>query len=172
VASEPERLYWDTNLFLYHLNTNNDKGYLPFLDDMLAQATRGGVQIVTLVVTMTEVAFIDADFANNRAFASEAEIDRMWKMYPAILPLPLTEEVAVAARAIKRWQVKNRIRISKDLTMMDILHLGAAVDAGASRIYTAEDEWDILAPAVNIEIRRPDAHPMQLDLLRQQPDNA
>jgi len=167
--NEPKKIYWDSSIILSHLNRDGKAEQLPYIAAMVSEMDAGQWTVFTSVFSSPEVAFIEADLANNREFASEVDIDKMWAQYPKMRPILFSEDIAKVARGIKRWQMKNHITISKDVNMVDIIHLASAMDAKVAEIYSGEGGWSAFQRYVKIPILKPDARPLQRSLLPEEP---
>jgi predicted nucleic acid-binding protein len=161
-----QRVYWDTNLFLHHLNATDIDGNLDSVRAILEDARQGRVQIFTSYLAGAEIAFITADLVEAPAFAHEADIEALWHMYPAIVPVPGNMDIARLARSLIRWRVQqNRtgMHVPK-LSVHDIVHLATAVYAKVDEIHTCETQWAAYAIETNIPVLRPKDHYSQPSL--------
>lgn len=140
MASRPNRLYWDTGVFIEFFNKDPYSPYLAAIKDLHARAKRGEFQICTSVISISEAAFIDPAEFRNGVFVGghEDELDEMWADYPAILCVNIDPYVALQARAMKRWAVTKHIgRVEPD----DLLHMSTAMYLKVGAVHTLDARW-------------------------------
>jgi predicted nucleic acid-binding protein len=140
VASRPNRLYWDTGVFIEYFTNDPASPYLDAIKELHTRAKRGEFQICTSVISISEAAFISpAEFRNGLFVGGhEEDLDEMWADYPAILCVNLDPQIAQQARAMKRWAVTKHIgRVDPD----DLLHMATALYLKVGAVHTLEKKW-------------------------------
>jgi predicted nucleic acid-binding protein len=146
------RLYWDANCFLSYINGIPDR--LPDLDALLAEASRGEVEILTSTISMVEVAFGQAEQDNKQLDPGvEAALNELWTPSSPIELVEFYPQIAQRAKDLMRsglpmgWQLKP----------MDAIHLATAQHFEATYIHTYDDKLDRYAADIGIPIVRPTA---------------
>ena len=140
MASRPNRLYWDTGVFIEFFTNDPDSPYLPAIKELHARAKRGEFQICTSVISISEAAFVAPAEFENGVFVGghEDELDEMWADYPAILCVNLDPHIALQARAMKRWAITKGVgKVDPD----DLLHLATALFLKVGAVQTLDKKW-------------------------------
>jgi predicted nucleic acid-binding protein len=132
MLNKQSMVYWDACVFQSYIEGIPDR--LPVLDAML-QAVQHNQQsvIVTSTVSITEVAYVSAERANQR-LRSEVEqaIDTLWAQRDVIWLIEYSEHIAKEARQLIRASVTKGWRLRSH----DAVHLASAKHLGVARFYT------------------------------------
>ena len=141
----------DANVFIAFLA--NEVRRAPVVASLLEDAERGRIELLTSVLSVTEVAFLASDHASGGA--PSAEEDTIAELWVPESPVKLTEismRVAERARDIVRMARRSDM---KGVKPPDAIHLASAEVHGCQHFFTYEGEttreqWEHwVAPAVN-----------------------
>ncbi|MDQ3410738.1 MAG: PIN domain-containing protein [Chloroflexota bacterium] len=125
------RIYWDAPVFLDYVNGDLEK--LPVLDALRDRASpRGDIEIVTSVLSITEVAFGHLD-QTGRQFDPriQATIDALWTD-PILAPVECYAGIAFEARDL----VRSARRAGTDLKPADAIQLATARRVSVTEFHT------------------------------------
>jgi predicted nucleic acid-binding protein len=113
-------VYWDACVFLSYINGHAER--LPQIEGVL-QESGSLIQIVTSVISITEVAFAKAEQDGAALLAEEEEkIKKLWEIGSPIETIEYYELLAEDARALMRAGVP----LGFSLKPLDALHLATA----------------------------------------------
>ncbi len=77
MPTDAARVYWDACVVLSYINADSER--LPVLGELLAEARRGKVRIVTSTLSVVEVAFAAEEQRRQAPDpVTEAQIDALW----------------------------------------------------------------------------------------------
>lgn len=156
VALKP-RLYWDSSVFIEHFNDDPKGRWNREIRTQLDFAKRGRIQIVTSVLSMTEVVFVKPLEYEGKRFVGghQVEMDKLWNDFPAILTIRMDPRIARLARDIHRWGKHLQI---KELGGADYVHLATAMyTKGVGAIHTRDQYWFPYEKYVKLRITYPEA---------------
>jgi predicted nucleic acid-binding protein len=149
MPANAQRAYLDANVFVALIQ--NEDGRADVVQGVLEDARLDRIQVITSVLTVTEVAFAaDEIAAGGLSAAGEASIDRLWEPASPIRVVDASMATSRKARELVR-EAKNR---QFTLKPYDAQHLAAAALHGATCVFTYENErtrqkWsDLLGIAV------------------------
>jgi len=131
MADRRRLVYWDANIFLTYIE--DTPGRLPALDALLASAATGhNVAIATSAVSLTEVAFAEAE-KRSRALDPdiEAAIEALWNS-PGITLVEFDPVIGRAARDLVRGSIITR----PGLKPIDAIHLATALSIQVTEFHT------------------------------------
>lgn len=133
-ANGVERAYLDANVLLALVQ--NEDGRADVVQGLLEDARHGRIEVITSVLTVTEVVYAADEIAgeNLDAEASDA-IDTLWEPASPITVVDASMVTSRKARALIR-EAKNR---GFKIKPYDAQHLAAAVLHGATRVFTYEN---------------------------------
>jgi predicted nucleic acid-binding protein len=151
------RIYWDASCFLDYVQSNPQ--WIATLRTLLDEANvHGSIEIVTSVLSVTEVAFTAMERADRAlSAAEESRLDRFWSASPGITLVEFNERVGRFARAIRR---EDMVRRWKGYRTPDIIHLATAQYAGVTEMHTTDALLHRYGPIVGFPVRYP-ATPQQ-----------
>ena len=162
MTNSPRRAYLDANVLIAYLANEPSRG--PVVASLLEDAERGSIELLTSVLTVTEVAFVASDHASGDD--PSAEEDNIAKLWVPESPVKLTDvsmRVAERARDIVRTARRSEM---KGVKPPDAIHLASAEVHGCQHFFTYEGEatreqW---AHWVALAVDEPYTHNPQLDL--------
>lgn len=150
MSANPNRLYWDSCVFLDYINANPD--HLPTIDALLAQATRGEIIIMTSVVSITEVSFAQVEKTGGFEQAHADRIDDLWTDQNVVRMVDFFPALAYRARNVMREVIGG----GGKLRPMDAIHLASAVHAQCSVLHTYDVGLIGLSGRFSIVIKEPE----------------
>lgn len=130
---KPPRIYADACVWLAYVS--NETPRADAVQAILDDARKKKVELLTSVLSITEVAYIPAD--NVDPCVSEGQIDQLWTPASPITLVDLSERVAREARSVIR---SARRREVGGVRSADALHLASAELHGCSRFFTYEKQ--------------------------------
>ena len=152
MPNKPDRLYWDTCVFLAYINGEVDR--LPIIDGLLAEAQVAKVHIVTSVLTIAEVTFAAQELENHE-LAPEVvdQIESILNDRSVVTLVDVTPAVARRARELQR----NGKFSGRSIRPMDALHLATAVTLSPApvEIHTYDTGWPRWADVLGLPIVEP-----------------
>ena len=116
----PERIYWDSCLFLAYVN--EEPGRVDVVSDLLASSSTGELTVYTSDLSRVEVAF--ATLEREQKVLSrdiEARIDRLWEGEVA-----MTVEFNAAIARLARSFIRQAVTVGRSLKPYDATHLATA----------------------------------------------
>ena len=146
------RIYWDANCFIAY--TQGEATWLPVLRALLEDANiHGSIEIVTSVLSVTEVAFGAMERVSRVLNPEEeARLDRFWSNSAGIKIIEYNERVARYAREIRR---EDLARGWKGYRTPDIIHLATARYINAVEIQTTDSKLHRYSSVLGIPVRYP-----------------
>lgn len=136
-----ERLYWDSCVPLSFINGTPER--LPVIEEIFRMARRGEVELLTSVLTQTEVAFGASEQAGGQLDAAvEEKIDGLWTPSSPLKPVEFYDLVARDAMGLIR---RGLAQGWGKLKPPDAIHLATAQRVGVDRFHTYDDrllKWD------------------------------
>jgi len=156
MASRPNRLYWDTSVFIEFFNADPVSPWFISARSLLAAAKKGRFQICTSVLAITEVAYVrPLEYLGKRFVGGhEEELDKMWLDYPTILTVRCDDHIARTARDMLRWAMLKQIRLVQN---PDLVHIATAMFLKAGQIHTTDKNWFLYSEYAGIPIGYPEA---------------
>ena len=76
MTNSPRRAYLDANVFIAYLA--NEAGRASVVASLLEDAERGRIELLTSVLSVTEVAFVASEHASGDPDADENAIAQLW----------------------------------------------------------------------------------------------
>jgi predicted nucleic acid-binding protein len=150
--ASPRTHYWDSCVALVYVNAD-DPVRLKNVEEMLDDAARGEILLITSVISVAEVAFGALERTARALDPSiEERIDTLWA---PIGPIRLVEchlLITEDARDIQRSGVGDGWT---GLKGADAIHLATAQRQGVDEINTYDPGWPKWSPKVGIPIREP-----------------
>lgn len=134
MPAEPDRVYFDANVFLAYVS--GEEGRAATVEALLIAAREGDLVALTSTVSVVEVAF-GAEEKAQRVLesATELAIDELW--HPTS-PVTLVEPSVLVMREARDLIRKNLAGGGARLTPLDAVHLASAVRFRADRFFTYE----------------------------------
>ena len=153
----PKRSYWDACVFLAWICKEPDRADV--IDALLDSAGNGAIEVVTSVISITEVAVSASEKTSNILSASElARIDKLWT---APSPVKLAEchaLIAVDARDLMRKTVGDGWKLRPP----DAIHLSTAVRLGCQEFLTYDSKLFKFESLVGMPVKEPFADRLAL----------
>lgn len=145
------RYYWDADVLISYVA--GIPGRVEILDDLLADAEKKQAEIMTSVLTITEVAYVNAEQAKKKLDpATEAKIELLWHPDSPIKLVEMHEGIARDARGL----IRKAVAKGWGLRSADAIHLATASRLGVTEMHTYETKklprW---TPLVGFKIREP-----------------
>lgn len=127
-------LYWDADVILSYADENHAARW-PVLDAILLQSAnpRGSHQLMTSVLSITEVAYVVSELTGGLDPTIEAKLDGFWQPDGAIQVCELYPAIARQARDLIRFAVEQHIR---RLRPADAIHLATAMAMDVTEFHT------------------------------------
>lgn len=144
-------VYWDANVVLSYLDGDDDRFAL--LDGMLEDAEQKAIEIVTSLISITEVAYA----AHERLQAAldpkvEVVISNLWLPRSPIRVIEVHRNITNAARDLIRESVS---RGWTGLRAHDAIHLATAQREGVAEFHTYEERLDMYSAVTGFTVCRP-----------------
>jgi predicted nucleic acid-binding protein len=146
----PPRVYWDACVFLSYVNEYEDR--VRDIEDLLAEAERGDIEIITSTTSIVEVAF-GASEQRQAALSDETEA-RINKLWEPASPVNMVEFHTLIAEDAQRL-VRSGIPEGWSLKPMDAVHLSTARRMGADAFHTYDGPLKKWAARVGYPIGEP-----------------
>ena len=149
MTNSRQRVYLDANVIIAYLA--DEAGRASVAAALLEDAQRGNIELLTSVLSVTEVAFIASDHASDASNADESAIKALWSPGSPIRLTDISIRIAERARSIIRIARSKGMRSVKPA---DAIHLASAEVHGCDRFFisereTARAQWDELAAPVS-----------------------
>lgn len=135
MTNSPRRAYLDANVFIAYLA--NEAGRASVVASLLEDAEHRRIELLTSVLSVTEVAFVASEHASGDSDADENAIAQLWIPESPIKLVDLSMRIAERAREIVRASRKSNMRRIKP---PDAIHLATAEMNGCDRFFTYEAE--------------------------------
>lgn len=153
---ESPRLYRDACIFLSYINGISER--LPDIDAVLEEARQKKVEIVTSSITITEVAYGALEQGALDSTIDE-KINKLWIPPSPVQMVDFYRSIAYKAKGLMR---RGKLE-SRKLKPMDAIHLGTAVQVGATELNTYDGDLLKWNPYVTeLAIRHPVPNSPQL----------
>jgi len=140
-------IYWDSNVFIHYIEETPT--YNQILGELLRQAGRNEVEIVTSTLSIAEVAFHAEERNRNRLDPTvEGKINNLWADRSVVHLIEFNQLIAYEARDLIRESISNGWT---GLKGADAIHLAFARRLRAEEIHTCErhNKWTKYAPYVS-----------------------
>ena len=128
--------YWDACVFLSAINGNDDRVHI--IEAILEDCDLGNVEVYTSMLSITEVAFAEAEKA-TKILNSEVEknIEALWLPPSPIKLVEIHEFVLRDARKLMRLAIEKGF----SLKPADAIHLATSQRLDINAIHTYEPRW-------------------------------
>ena len=141
------RVYLDANVLLAYVADEENRA--DTVQSILEDARQSRIEILTSVLSITEVAYVQTDAGDELSSESEAAIDELWKPASPITLVDVSETVVREARSVIRRAKRAGVRAVRSA---DAIHLASAALHACDRFFTYENEstrrrWDTLIKA-------------------------
>ncbi len=141
------RVYADANVLLAYVG--NEAGRADTVESILEDARESRVELLTSVLSIAEVAYVQSDSSSDFSSAGDAAIDELWKPASPVTIVDISETVAREARGVIR---NARQRSIGRVGAADAIHLASAQLHECDRFFTYEHEnmrqrWETLIGA-------------------------
>ena len=158
MAGKPaKRSYWDSCVFLAWIK--GEPGRATHVDALLNEARKGQLEVVTSVISITEVA-LAAPAKEPGAVDAEVlkKIDALWQPPSPVKLAEFHRLIAVDACDIMRRAAAQ----GRSLRPPDAMHLSTAARTRCDEFLTY-DKLSAYAPLINIPISEPDSGTLPFD---------
>ncbi|MCH7983151.1 MAG: PIN domain-containing protein [Chloroflexi bacterium] len=138
MPDELSQVYWDASCFSSYINGH--AGRVDTLDSVLEEArtSKGGLEVVTSVVSRVEVAYsLQEDQQRQLSDDEEARIAKFWADNSVVKTVELYDLIVDEARGLIRQVMPSRLRLKP----MDAIHLATAKRLGVREIHTYDKKW-------------------------------
>ena len=130
------------------------------LDTLLAEAHNGALEIVTSILTKTEVAFTAMESLQRATTVEEeAKIDKIWTANRGVKIVEYNEIIALRARDIRR---EDMVRGWKGRRTPDIIHLATACYMQVVEMHTTEPGLHRYGSVIGFPVTNPIASQLRL----------
>jgi predicted nucleic acid-binding protein len=156
----PKRSYWDACVFLAWVNKEPDR--VGVVDALLDSAGDGVIEIVTSVISITEVALAAPEQAAKVLSAAElARIDNLWKPRSPVKLAECHVLIATDARELMRKTTGDGWKLKAP----DAIHLSTAVRLGCQEFLTYDSRLFKFDSIIGMPVKEPfaDRLPLQFD---------
>ena len=160
MRARPVRAYLDANVLIAYVA--NEDGRAGIVQSVLDAARDEKIELLTSVLSITEVAFVATDEADDPVGSEEA-IDQLWVPASPIHLLDISTRIAREARAIIR---QSRSLGTKTVKPADAIHLASASIHDCDRVFTHEKEAtrDGWAELIGLTVAEPFLDEPRLDI--------
>jgi predicted nucleic acid-binding protein len=152
------RSYWDACVFLAWIN--DESGRATVVDSLLRSAWAGELQIVTSVISVTEVALAaDEKQSGSLSSATLAKIEKLWEPPSPIKLVEVHRLIATAARDLMRQATPSGLQLKPP----DAIHLSTAPRVGCDEFLTYDPKLQKYAGQIGLPVREPISATLPLD---------
>jgi predicted nucleic acid-binding protein len=156
-GDRPMRSYWDACVFLAWIN--NEPGRASVVDALLRSTRAGDREVVTSVLTITEVAFAAAEKQGALSPAELAKIDNLWEPPSPIKLVEVHRLIAHDARQLMRQGAPDGLALKPP----DAIHLVTAKRAACEEFLTYDPKLIKYAGMIGLPVREPVSDELPLD---------
>ena len=151
MPGKPPRIYFDADVLLSYVDEDVDR--LPVIDELFRQARAGAIEIVTSVLSQTEVAFGASEKQSGALdSAVETKINELWKPASPVKMVEFFPAIAHEARSIMRRELDAG---RSGLKPPDAIHLATAERAQVDEFYTYDKALRKHRASVSFPIKEP-----------------
>jgi len=146
----PRRVYWDACVFLAWIN--GEPGRVGVVDALLNSARAGDFEIITSVISITEVALAATEKQSGALSpAILATIDNLWEPPSRVKLVEVHRLIAVDARNLMRQATPEGLVLRPP----DAIHLCTAPRAGCDEFLTYDPKLHKYAGRIGLPVREP-----------------
>ncbi len=157
-GDRPKRSYWDACVFLAWINGEPDRSAV--VDELLRSARAGDLEIITSVISVTEVAFAAAEKQSGALSpATLAAIDSLWEPPSPIKLVEVHRLIATDARDLMRRAAPDALALKAP----DAIHLSTARRTECDEFLTYDPKLQKYAGMTGFPVTEPTAAQMPLD---------
>jgi len=151
MPDSPQRVYLDSCVMLSYINGNPAR--LPNIDALLDEGRRGEIELLTSVVSITEVAFGKAEQDGREPDqATLDKIDSLWRPPSPIKLVDFYDALAEEARTVIRLAIPLG---ASPIKPMDAIHIATAKRWSASLFCTYDEKLPPWAETLGLLIEEP-----------------
>jgi predicted nucleic acid-binding protein len=159
----PKRSYWDSCLFLAWIN--GEPGRSTVIHELLRSARAGDLEIVTSVISVTEVAMgAPEKQSGTLSPAALATIDSLWEPPSPIKLVEVHRLIATEARNLMRTATPSALALKPP----DAIHLITAQRTACEEFLTYDPKLQKYAGMISLPVREPAVAQMPLELDEEQ----
>ncbi len=150
----PDRpvLYWDACVLLSYIDAT--PGRVDHIRELLTEADSGRHEVVTSILSVTEVAFGAQEKAEGLLDAeTDARIAKLWVPPSPVQIIEFHHLIARRARELLRERIAHGW---PRLMPADAIHLATAESVGASRLHTYNvSDFERWGPVIGVTVEEP-----------------
>lgn len=135
MPASPARVYLDSNVLLAYVG--GEEARADAVRAVLEASRRTEIEVLTSVLSITEVAYAAQERDARLTEEAEDSIDKLWEPASPITLVAMSQRLTLGARGLIREAKWRGIR---SLRSVDALHLASAVQANCSEVFTYEKE--------------------------------
>ena len=145
------RIYWDADVLVSYIEDNPQRA--PMIGGLLAQARSNEVELLTSVISIAEVAFVETERLREALSPDiEQRIDGLWAAGSPVKTVEVYPLIAQRARNLIRQGVPLGW---SGLRAHDAIHLATAQQLRVDAIHTYDGKWTKYAEIIGIPISEP-----------------
>ena len=135
MSDEPDRVYLDACVLLAYVTDEPDRATV--VQSILDDARQSRIEILTSVLSITEVAYVPSGADSGIAADEDNAIDELWTPASPITLVDISETVARGARQVIR---RAKHSPGAGVRSADAIHLASAELHGCDWFFTYENE--------------------------------
>jgi predicted nucleic acid-binding protein len=145
-------LYWDADVLLSYVDA--EPGRVDHIRALLTEADRGDHEIVTSMLSVTEVAFgAQEKVAGVLDDETNERIDKLWSPPSPVRLIEFHYLIAQRARDLQRERIQRQW---PRLNPADAIHLASAESASATRLHTYNtNDFERWADVIGVVVEEP-----------------
>lgn len=151
MPDHPQRIYLDACVFLSYIN--GDPARLPNIDALFDEGHRGEIELITSVVSITEVAFGKAEQDGHLPDQDTLDkIESLWRPPSPVRLIDVYDLLAEEARSVIRLAIPTG---AKPIKPMDAIHVATAKRWSVSVLCTYDTTLPPWGPTLGLIIEEP-----------------
>jgi predicted nucleic acid-binding protein len=159
----PKRSYWDACVFLAWIN--GEPGRSSVVDELLRNARAGDLEIITSVLSITEVAYATPEKQSRTLSpATLTSIDSLWEPPSPIKLVEVHRLIATEARHLLRGALPDALALKPP----DAIHLSTARRTTCQEFLTYDPKLQKYAGTIGLPVREPAVAQMPLEFGQEQ----
>jgi predicted nucleic acid-binding protein len=151
------RSYWDSCVFLAWIN--GEPGRAAVVDSLLRKARTGELEIVTSVLSVTEVAFTTSERQGVLSPPTLSAIEALWDPPSQVKLVEFHRLIAVDARQLIRQATAEGLSLKPP----DAIHLCTARRSGSAELLTYDPGLNKFASTIGVPVREPVSDELPLE---------
>jgi predicted nucleic acid-binding protein len=152
------RSYWDSCVFLAWIN--NEPGRAGIVDSLLRSARAGDFEIITSVISVTEVALAaEEKRSGTLSQAMLIKIERLWEPPSPVKLVEVSRLIAAEARDLMRQTAPDGLSLKPP----DAIHLSTAPRVACDEFLTYDPKLQKCAGLIGVSVKEPVSAALPLD---------